>query len=133
MRYGKLVDGVLEYAEIKHGALVVDGKLVFTTDYAAYGYYPVEYVYEDGTDELVDGVIKHYMGKQEPYVPTYSELVEQYIREHGYPTYGAELAVLNNYATDPTTYADAFAAYQHTRNEAKAWAETQPHRAEEGE
>lgn len=70
----------------------------------------------------------------EPYVPTYAELIEQYIREHGYPTYGAELAIINNYATDPTTYADAFAAYQQTRIEAKEYAEKQPHRdAEEGE
>ena len=76
-------------------------------------------------EEIIDPI-------PEPYIPTYAELVEQYIREHGYPTYGAELAVLNNYATDPTTYADAFAAYQQTRNDAKAWAESQPHR-EEGE
>lgn len=76
-------------------------------------------------EEIIDPI-------PEPYIPTYAELVEQYIREHGYPTYGAELAVLNNYATDPTTYADAFAAYQQTRKDAKAWADTQPHRAEEG-
>lgn len=68
----------------------------------------------------------------EPYIPTYAELVEQYIREHGYLTYGAEIAVLNNYASDPTSYADAYAAYQQTRIDAKIWAESQPHRSEEG-
>ena len=77
-------------------------------------------------EEIIDQI-------PEQYIPTYAELVETYIREHGYPTYGAELAVLNNYTTDPATYINAFAAYQHTRNEAKAWAESQPHRAEEGE
>lgn len=66
----------------------------------------------------------------EPYIPTYAELVEQYIREHGYETYGAEIAVINNYAQDPTTYADAYAAYMQTRVDAKEWAETQPHRDE---
>ena len=64
----------------------------------------------------------------EPYIPTYAELVEQYIREHGYETYGAELAIINNYAIDPTTYADAYAVYMQTRVDAKAWANSQPHR-----
>lgn len=67
----------------------------------------------------------------EPYIPTYAELVEQYIREHGYPTYGAELAILNNYAQDPMTYADAYAAYMQVRIDAKTWAESEPHREDE--
>lgn len=67
----------------------------------------------------------------EPVLPTYAELVEQYIRESGYPNYGAELAVLNNYAENPDEYADAYAAYHATRAAAKAWAEQQPHRDEE--
>lgn len=66
----------------------------------------------------------------EPYIPIYAELVERYIQEHGYPTYGAELAVLNNYAEDPTAYADAYAHYMQTRIDAKNWAEQQPHREE---
>lgn len=69
----------------------------------------------------------------EPYIPTYAELVEQYIREHGYPTYGAELAVLNNYAESPTEYAEAYAAYVQCRKDAKAWANEQPHREESAE
>ena len=64
----------------------------------------------------------------EPYIPTYSELVEQYIREHGYPTYGAEIAVINNYAQDPTTYKEAYEHYMQTRVDAKEWADKQPHR-----
>ena len=67
----------------------------------------------------------------EPYIPTYAELVEQYIRENGYPTYGAELAVLNNHAADPDAYAAAYADYMQTRAAAKVWANAQPHREEE--
>ena len=66
----------------------------------------------------------------EPYIPTYAELVEQYIREHGYPTYGAELAVLNNYAENPAEYLDAWQTYMGVRHDAKEWAEQQPHREE---
>ena len=68
----------------------------------------------------------------EPYVPTYAELVEQYIREHGYPTYGAELAALNNYAENPSEYLEAWQTYMGVRHEAKEWASEQPHREEEG-
>lgn len=67
----------------------------------------------------------------EPYIPTYAELVEQYIREHGYPTYGAELAVLNNYAENPAEYLEAWQAYMGVRHEAKEWANEQPHREDE--
>lgn len=67
----------------------------------------------------------------EPYIPTYAELVEQYIREHGYETYGAELAVLNNYAENHAEYLDAWQTYMGVRHDAKAWAENQPHREEE--
>jgi hypothetical protein len=77
---------------------------------------------------LADGWQEYIVPVPEPYVPTYAELVEQYIREHGFETYGAELAIINNYAQDPTTYADAYAAYMQTRVEAKEWAEAQPHR-----
>ena len=63
-----------------------------------------------------------------PYVPTYSELVERYIREHGYPTYGAELAILNNYAEDKEQYAEAYEQYVATRHAAKEWANEQNHR-----
>lgn len=97
---------------------------------------PSVYIYSPSDSQLQAAgwtITEEIVPIPEPYIPTYSELVEQYIREHGYPTYGAELAVLNNYATDPTTYADAFAAYQQTRIDAKEWAESQPHRAEEGE
>ena len=80
------------------------------------------------TDFLADGWREFIAPVPEPYIPTYAELVEQYIREHGYETYGAEIAVINNYAQDPTTYADAYAAYMQTRIEGKAWAEQQPHR-----
>lgn len=66
-----------------------------------------------------------------PYVPTYAELVEEYIRQNGYPTYGAELAVLNNYAEDSVAYADAYAAYMQVRRDAKAWASSQNYREEE--
>jgi len=67
----------------------------------------------------------------EPYLPTYSELVEEYIRDHGYPTYGAELSVLNNYAADPEAYRDAYNRYQQTRKAAKDYAYTAPHREDD--
>lgn len=75
-----------------------------------------------------DGWCDYIAPVPEPYIPTYAELVEEYIREHGFETYGAELAVINNYAQDPTTYADAYAAYMQTRVDAKEWADKQPHR-----
>lgn len=81
-------------------------------------------------DFLADGWEEYIAPVPEPYIPTYAELVEQYIREHGYETYGAELAIINNYAQDPTTYADAYAAYMQTRVDAKEWAEQQKHRDE---
>lgn len=77
---------------------------------------------------LADGWREYIPPVPEPYIPTYAELVEQYIREHGFETYGAEIAVINNYAQDPTTYADAYASYMQTRVDAKEWANKQPHR-----
>ena len=79
---------------------------------------------------LVDGWREWIAPVPEPYIPTYAELVEQYIREHGYETYGAELAIINNYDQDQTTYAEAYDAYMKTRADAKTWAENQPHRDE---
>lgn len=67
----------------------------------------------------------------EPYIPLYSELVERYIREHGYKTYGAELAVINNYAVDKKSHQEAYDHYMQVREEAKTWASEQPHRGEE--
>lgn len=99
--------------QIDTNPLYYDGKCVVNPteqDYLAAGYH--EYVPPTPT----------------PYLPTYAELVERYIREHGYPTYGAELAVLNNYAQDPATYAQAYADYMQVRIDAKEWAEEQPHR-----
>lgn len=81
-------------------------------------------------DFLADGWREWIAQVPEPYIPTYSELVEQYIREHGYPTYGAELAIINNYTKDPTAYAEAYATYMQTRVDAKVWAENQQHRDE---
>ena len=78
-------------------------------------------------DFLADGWRERITPVHEPYIQTYAELVEQYIREHGYPTYGAELAIINNYDQDPTTYAEAYDAYMKTRADAKTWAENQPH------
>lgn len=77
---------------------------------------------------LADGWSEYVEPIHEPYIHTYSELVEQYIREHGYPTYGAEIAIINNYNADPTTYGDAYIAYMQTRESAKEWAKTQQHK-----
>ena len=66
-----------------------------------------------------------------PYIPTYAELVEEYIREHGYPTYGAELAVQNNYAENPAEYLEAWQTYMGVRHAAKEWASEQNYREDE--
>lgn len=81
-------------------------------------------------DFLADGWREWIAPVPEPYIPTYAELVEQYIRENGYPTYGAELAVLNNYSENPSEYLESWQHYQGVRHEAKTWAENQPHRDE---
>lgn len=82
-------------------------------------------------DFLADGWREYIEPIPEPILPTYAELVEQYIREHGYLTYGAELAVLNNYSEDPVKYLEDYQIYQGVRHEAKIWANEQPHREEE--
>lgn len=79
---------------------------------------------------LADGWREYIAPVPEPILPKYAELVEQYIREHGYPTYGAELAVLNNYAENPAEYLESWQTYMGVRHEAKEWANEQPHRDE---
>lgn len=81
-------------------------------------------------DFLAEGWREWIAPVPEPYIPTYAELVETYIREHGYPTYGAELAVLNNYSENPAEYLEAWQTYMGVRHEAKNWAENQTHRNE---
>ena len=104
----------------------VDDERVYAT-IEIYG----EWISNPSLEDFYDAGWREYIAPvPEPYIPTYAELVEQYIREHGYETYGAELAIINNYAQDPTTYADAYAAYMQTRVDGKIWAENQPHRDE---
>ena len=79
---------------------------------------------------LADGWQEYIAPVPEPYIPTYAELVEQYIREHGYETYGTELAVVNNYSENPSEYLESWQHYQGVRHEAKIWAQSQPHRDE---
>lgn len=59
------------------------------------------------------------------YKPNYEELVEQYIRENGYPDYGYELAIINNYTVDPDKYKQVWKQYQKVRQDAKDWAAEQ--------
>ena len=120
---------MVEYKQyIKDGVVrrfkIVDGKVLTTIGNIVNP--TIEEFLADGWQEYVPPTPP----TPTPYVPTYSELVEQYIRENGYPTYGAELAVLNNYAEDKEQYADAYAQYVETRHYAKEWAEQQPHREE---
>ena len=61
----------------------------------------------------------------QPNQATYEQLVEQYIREHGYPTYGSEFAVLNNYAVNPQAASQEYITYMGVRNDAKTWAHNQ--------
>lgn len=74
---------------------------------------------------LSDGWKEFIPPTPEPYKPTYAEFVEQYIRENGYPTYGAEFAIINNHSNDPTTYSQAYADYMAVRDAAKEWAKEQ--------
>lgn len=62
----------------------------------------------------------------EEYKPSYNEVVEDYIRNNGYATYGAELAVINNYLENPDneTYKTEYAAYVQVRKAAKEYAKT---------
>lgn len=73
------------------------------------------------TDFLADGW-EEYDPTYVIHHKTYDELVEEYIRSHGYPTYGSELSVINNYAEDPTEYQADYDAYHACRNAAKEWA-----------
>lgn len=119
MRQTFIKDGLVRSFEVADGkvmaTLEIDG--VWTSNPT------LDAFYADGWQDWIVPV-------PEPYVPTYAELVEEYLRKNGYPTYGAELAIINNYAQDPTTYADAYAAYMQTRVDAKEWANEQPHRDE---
>lgn len=123
MRQTFIKDGNIRSYEVQDGkviaTLLIDGVWVSNPTLEAF--------YADGWEDY----IAPEPPAPEPYIPTYAELVEQYIREHGYETYGAELAILNNHAQDPMTYADAYAAYMQTRTDAKTWAGQQPHREEE--
>lgn len=64
MTYGRLADGQLTM--VSNRQIVIDGvRYNRATDemLAKVGIYPIEYIQEDGTDEVVDGVILHYIGK----------------------------------------------------------------------
>lgn len=87
MIYGKLVQKgrsiglTLEYYTPYKGGLFHNGMVILNPSaekMAEAGYYPVEYIAEDGTDVLEDGIIKHYVGA--PYIPTEKELREQELR-----------------------------------------------------
>ena len=112
-------DGIIRSFEVVDGRVMatieIDGEWVANPTLEAF---------------LADGWRVYIAPVPEPYIPTYAELVEQYIREHGYPTYGAELAVLNNYAENHAEYLEAWQIYMGVRHEAKEWANEQPHRDE---
>lgn len=64
MAYGKLENGSLKYCSAK--SVIIEGRLITPPSretLAKVGIYPIEYIQEDGEDCLVDGVIKHYVGK----------------------------------------------------------------------
>lgn len=64
MAYGKLENGELKYCSAK--SAIIDGRLITPPSketLAKVGIYPIEYIQEDGEDCIVDGVIKHYIGK----------------------------------------------------------------------
>lgn len=120
MRQTFIKDGQIRSYEVQDGkviaTLLIGGNWVSNPTLEAF--------YADGWEDYIAPA-------PEPYIPTYAELIEQYIREHGYPTYGAELAVLNNYAENPAEYLEAWQTYMGVRHEAKEWANEQPHREDE--
>lgn len=64
MAYGKLENEELKYCSAK--SVIIDGRLITPPSketLAKVGIYPIEYIQEDGEDCIVDGVIKHYVGK----------------------------------------------------------------------
>lgn len=75
MNYGKIENGEIKYATIKHGALVTDDGIVWCAerDYPNYGYYPIKIVAEDGEPEIKDGYLIKYIGAPEPVVETSDE------------------------------------------------------------
>jgi len=120
-RQSFIKDGQVRSYEVRDGKVI--GASIIIGDFKRYN--------PTLADFLADGWTEYTPPAPEPYLPTYSELVEQYIREHGYPTYGAELAVLNNYAESPAEYLDAWQTYMGVRHAAKQWATNQPHRDDE--
>jgi len=119
MRQCFIKDGKIRYFDVEGGKVIatitIGGRMVSNPT--------LQQFYADGWKECIAPV-------PEPYIPTYAELVEQYIREHGYETYGAELAIINNYSENPSEYLEAWQHYQGVRHDAKEWAQTQPHRDE---
>ena len=114
MRRGFIKDGKIKY-------FIVKGNKVIATVLIAGKYISnptMEEFLDEGWKEYIPPTF-HIPPPPEPYIPTYAELVEQYIREHGYPTYGAELAVLNNYTCDAETYAEEYNTYMQVRQDAK--------------
>lgn len=116
--YGKLENGTLVY--FRETSVVIDGKRIFnpTAEHlSAAGYYQIENVAEDGTDAIVDGVIKHYVGA--PYVPTYGERVEELIAQRH--SLAQEIALINNYLQNPDNaqYAAEYAEYAAFRQACK--------------
>lgn len=64
MVYGKLENRELKYCSAK--SVIIDSRLITPPSketLAKVGIYPIEYIQEDGEDYIVDGVIKHYIGK----------------------------------------------------------------------
>ena len=118
MRYVYIKDGVKTYARPKVAAYDGHNYLQPTDEQLEAAGWTIE--------TIIDPI-------PEPYIPTLRELVEQYMRENGYPTDGSEVAVICNYLeqpTDPQRKAE-FEQHAASRAEAKKWAEEQPHREEE--
>ena len=78
---------------------------------------------------LNDGWEEYTEPEVEPVKPKYTEreLVEQYMRIHGYPTPGSELAVVFNYLEnkDNEHYIQEYEQHKATREAAKKWAKEQ--------
>lgn len=120
-KFGKLVNGEIQYAPLRNGGLVTDNGIVFAPSksiYNANGYYKVVIVEEDGTDEVVDGNLLHYIGAPitTEYKPTYEERVVELIRNKY--TLDEELALLRQ----RDTKADEFSEYNAYCEQCKAQA-----------
>lgn len=119
--YGKIENDKIKYFTPYKGGLLLNDFLIINPTEAQYneaGWYRVENIAEDGTDEIIDGVIRHYIGAPlPPYKPSYAELVEQKIRMKY--SMSDEFAILRQRDTKADEFSEYFDFCEKCKAEAK--------------